>query len=213
MSDDFAKLFFATLSLLVWGATLLTLLLWWAHRRNPESEAGLFFEDISRNGVWLAFAVATFTTLGSLYLSEVMHFVPCPLCWYQRICMYPLSVALLVGGLRRDRDVYAYVLPPALIGAAFAIYHTQLQAFPKQTGRFCTGAELCKVRYIYEFHFVSIPFMSLSAFTFIIVMMLIVRAGRFDEPDDDEPDADDIADNANSTDDDGARSPSAQGVA
>jgi disulfide bond formation protein DsbB len=213
MSDDFAKLFFATLSLLVWGATLLTLLLWWAHRRNPESEAGLFFEDISRNGVWLAFAVATFTTLGSLYLSEVMHFVPCPLCWYQRICMYPLSVALLVGGLRRDRDVYAYVLPPALIGAAFAIYHTQLQAFPKQTGRFCTGAELCKVRYIYEFHFVSIPFMSLSAFTFIIVMMLIVRAGRFDEPDDDEPDADDIADNANSTDDGGARSPSAQGVA
>jgi disulfide bond formation protein DsbB len=180
MSDDFAKLFFATLSLLVWGATLLTLLLWWLHRRNPDSEAGLFFEDIARNGVWLAFAVATFTTLGSLYLSEVMHFVPCPLCWYQRICMYPLSVALLVGALRRDRDVYAYVLPPAFVGAAFAIYHTQLQAFPKQTGRFCTGAELCKVRYIYEFHFVSIPFMALSAFTFIIVMMLIVRSGRFD---------------------------------
>jgi disulfide bond formation protein DsbB len=207
MSDDFAKLFFATLSLLVWGATLLTLLLWWAHRRNPDSEAGLFFEDIARNGVWLAFAVATFTTFGSLYLSEVMHFVPCPLCWYQRICMYPLSVALLVGALRRDRDVYAYVLPPAFVGAAFAIYHTQLQAFPKQTGRFCTGAELCKVRYIYEFHFVSIPFMSLAAFTFIIVMMLIVRSGRFDEPDDE------IADDTHSTDDGGARSPSAQGVA
>src|SRR4051812_47794948 len=213
MSDDFAKLFFATLSLLVWGATLLTLLLWWLHRRNPDSEAGLLFEDVSRNGVWLAFAVATFTTLGSLYLSEVMHFVPCPLCWYQRICMYPLSIALLVGALRRDRDVYAYVLPPALIGAAFAIYHTQLQAFPKQAGRFCTGAELCKVRYIYEFHFVSIPFMSLSAFTFIIVMMLIVRAGRFDDTDADEPHDDDIADTTDSTDDGGARSPSAQGVA
>jgi disulfide bond formation protein DsbB len=183
MSDDFAKLLFALLSLLVWGATLATIVLWRAHWKNPDSEAGLLFEAISRNAVWLAFAVATFTTFGSLYLSEVMHFVPCPLCWYQRICMYPLAVVLLVGALRRDNDVYAYVLPPAIVGAAFAIYHTQLQAFPKQAGRFCTGAELCKVRYIYEFHFVSIPFMALSAFAFIIVMMLLVRSGRFDEQD------------------------------
>ncbi len=209
MSDDFAKLFFALLSLIVVGGTLTTLALWWAHSRNPDGEAGLFFEDISRNAVWFAFAVATGTTLGSLYLSEVMHFVPCPLCWYQRICMYPLSVALLVGALRRDKNVYAYVLPPAFVGAAFAIYHTQLQAFPKQTGRFCTGAELCKVRYIYEFHFVSIPFMSLSAFTFIIVMMLIVRSGRFDDTDGEELDDDSTTNN----DDDGARSPSVQGVA
>ncbi len=187
MSTDTASLFFAILSLLAWAATLTTLLLGWVHRRHPESTAGLFYEDIARNAVWLAFAVATFATLGSLYLSEVMHFVPCPLCWYQRICMYPLSVALLVGALRRDRDVYAYVLPPAFVGAAFAIYHTQLQAFPEQTGRFCTGAELCKVRYIWEFGFVSIPFMALSAFTFIIVMMLIIRAGRFDETHDGAP--------------------------
>ena len=142
MSDDFAKLFFALLSLIVWAATLTTLALWWARRRNPEGEAGLFFDDISRNAVWFAFVVAAGTMFGSLYLSEVMHFVPCPLCWYQRICMYPLSIALLVGALRRDKNVYAYVLPPAFVGAAFAIYHTQLQAFPKQAGRFCTGAEM-----------------------------------------------------------------------
>ena len=209
MSTDTASLFFAVLSLLVWAATLTTLALAWAHRSNPDSSAGLLYEDIGRNAVWLAFAVAAGTMLGSLYLSEVMHFVPCPLCWYQRICMYPLSVALLVGALRRDRNVYAYVLPPAFVGMAFAIYHTQLQAFPAQTGRFCTGAELCKVRYIWEFGFVSIPFMSLSAFTFIIVMMFIVRSGRFDETDDEDTDADNTGNNY----DDGARSPSVQGVA
>lgn len=201
MSTDTASLFFAVLSLFVWGATLITLGLAWAHRTNPDSAAGLLYEDIARIALWLAFIVALGTTLGSLYLSEVMHFTPCPLCWYQRICMYPLFAALLVGGLRRDRAVWTYVLPPAVVGALFAIYHTQLQAFPKQPGRFCTANELCKVRYIYEFHFVSIPFMSLSAFTFIIVMMLIVRSNQDEEEPDDQPD------------DDEALSPSLQGAA
>jgi disulfide bond formation protein DsbB len=178
MSTDTAKLFFSLLSLFVWAATLITLALAWAHRKNPDSSAGLLYEDIARNAVWLAFVVALGTTLGSLYLSEVMHFVPCPLCWYQRICMYPLTAVLLVGALRRDREVWTYVLPPALIGAGFAIYHSQLQAFPKQSGPFCNAAELCKARYIYQFHFVSIPLMSLSAFTFIIVMMLITWSNR-----------------------------------
>ena len=131
--------------------------------------------------MWLAFAVALFTTLGSLYLSQIAHFAPCPLCWYQRICMYPLSVALLVGGLRRDRDVWAYVIPPAVIGAVIAIYHTQLQAFPKQA-HFCKiGIDSCTTRWVWEFGFVSIPFMSLAAFSFIIAMMLVVRSGRSDE--------------------------------
>lgn len=189
MSTDTAKLFFSVLSLLCWGGTLTTLGLAWSHRRNPDSSAGLLYEDIARNAVWLAFTVALVTSLGSLYLSEVLHFVPCPLCWYQRICMYPLSVALLVGALRRDRAVWTYILPPAIVGWGFAIYHTQLQAFPKQSGPFCSALELCKARYIYEFGFVSIPFMSLSAFSFIILMMLILRSDRDTEYEDDAEEA------------------------
>jgi len=177
---DFSKLF-AVLSLFVWAATLLTIVLAVIHRRSPDSAAGYLFDDLRRNALWLALAVATFTTLGSLYLSEIAHFLPCPLCWYQRICMYPLAVALLVGGLRRDRDVWAYVLPPAIIGAAFAIYHTQLQAFPAQSHLFCVINDPCTVRYIWEFGFVSIPFMSLAAFSFIIAMMLLVRSDQPDE--------------------------------
>jgi disulfide bond formation protein DsbB len=194
MSTADVSRLFAILSLFTWGATLLTIVLAVIYRRSPASAAGAFFEDLRANAVWLAFAVALFTTLGSLYLSEIAHFVPCPLCWYQRICMYPLFVALLVGGLRRDREVWVYVLPPAVVGAAIAIYHTQLQAFPKQV-HFCTpGADSCLNRYIWEFGFVSIPFMSLAAFSFIIAMMLVVRSGDSDalEPEfDDESDPED----------------------
>jgi disulfide bond formation protein DsbB len=204
MNTNTMSEFFAVLSLVVWGASVLTIVLALVHRASPDSAAGLLYEDIARSSLWLAFLVALGTMLGSLYLSEVAHFVPCPLCWYQRICMYPLSVALLVGGLRRDRFVYTYILPPAIIGAAIAIYHTQLQAFPKQSGPFCDAQELCKARYIYEWGFVSIPFMSLSAFTFIIVMMFVLRSNRDAELDPDDDDANDDAD---------ALSVSAQGVA
>lgn len=172
---------FAILSLITWAATIIVIVLALIRRRNPESSAAYLYEDIRRNAVWFAFAVALFTTLGSLYLSEVAHYRPCPLCWYQRICMYPLFVTLLVGGLRKDREVYAYVLPPAMIGAGIAIYHTQLQAFPQQHGPFCKGFDPCTVRYVWEFDFVSIPFMALAAFAFIITMMFVVRSGRSDD--------------------------------
>ena len=172
---------FAILSLITWAGTLTVITLALIRRRNPDSAAASFFDDLRASAVPLAFIVALVTTLGSLYLSEIAHYRPCPLCWYQRICMYPLVVALIVGWVRRDREVYAYVLPPAVIGAGFAIYHTQLQAFPQQHGPFCKGFDPCTVRYVWEFGFVSVPFMSLAAFAWIITMMLVLRSGRSDE--------------------------------
>jgi disulfide bond formation protein DsbB len=181
MSTETFTTFFAILSLITWAGTLTVLVLALIRRRSPDSSAAYFFDDVRSNAVPLAFAVALVTTLGSLYLSEIAHYHPCPLCWYQRICMYPLVVALIVGWVRRDREVYAYVLPPAIIGAGFAIYHTQLQAFPKQHGPFCKGIDPCTVRYVWKFGFVSVPFMSLAAFAFIITMMFVLRSGRSDE--------------------------------
>jgi disulfide bond formation protein DsbB len=196
--------FFAVLSLIVWAATIIVIALAALHRRNPDSTAGYLFEDIRANSIWIAFVVALFTMLGSLYLSEIAHYQPCPLCWYQRICMYPLSVALLVGGLRRDRMVWTYILPPAIIGAGFAIYHTQLQAYPAQHGPFCKINDPCTVRFVWEFGFVSIPFMALAAFSFIITMMFVLRS----EPSDDEFEID----SPDASDPEDARTLSAQGA-
>jgi disulfide bond formation protein DsbB len=186
MSTETMSQFFAILSLIAWALTIATIVLAVLYRRNPDSSAGYLFEDVRANAIWFAFAVALVTTLGSLYFSEIAHFHPCPLCWYQRIAMYPLTVALIVGGLRRDRMVWTYVIPPAVIGMGFAIYHTQLQAFPAQHGPFCKTNDPCTVRYVWEFGFVSIPFMALAAFALIITLMLVLRSERFLEDEDDE---------------------------
>ncbi len=181
--------FFAILSLITWGLTIITIVLALIHRRKPDSSAGYLFEDIRANAIWFAFAVALVAMLGSLYLSEIANFHPCPLCWYQRIAMYPLAVALLIGGIRRDRMVWTYVIPPAVIGSMIAIYHTQLQAYPDQHGPFCKNNDPCTVRYVWEFGFVSIPFMALAGFAFIITMMLVLRSERFLDDEDGPPDA------------------------
>jgi disulfide bond formation protein DsbB len=138
-----------------------------------------------RDGAWdsvaemalpLAFLVALTATLGSLYLSEVAHLIPCKLCWYQRIAMYPLPVILLVAWLRRDRAVWHYVLPIALIGAAIALYHYQYEWFPGQGSLVCSLETPCNVALFRKFGFVSIPLMALTGFVSISALVWI--AGR-----------------------------------
>lgn len=176
MSTSSFSLFFALLAVAAWAATLIVWAAAVAHRRAPDSALGTLFDDIGRLSLWIAALVAIVTTCGSLYYSEVAHFVPCKLCWYQRIAMYPLSISLLVAAIRRDVQVWWYVVPPAVIGAAFAIYHAQLQAFPAQHSSFCTLSEPCTVRYVWQFGFVSLPLMAVSAFTLVVTLVLTARA-------------------------------------
>lgn len=183
MSVDAASLFFALLAmaclLAVVGIAVAALV--WRLGGRTASLYGLRL-DIGRVAVLVAWVVATVTTLGSLYFSEIADFVPCKLCWYQRICMYPLVVVLGVAALRRDRGVRFYVLPLAAIGALIAAYHSWIQAYPPEGGTsFCTLDAPCTERYVWEFGFVSLPLMALVSFVFVITMMLLARPAS-DEP-------------------------------
>ena len=73
--------------------------------------------------LWLAFVVSATATAGSLFFSQVAHFVPCELCWYQRICMYPLALLTLLAALANDYRIARYLLPLPVIGAGFSVYH------------------------------------------------------------------------------------------
>lgn len=73
------------------------------------------------HGLLLAWLVALTSMLGSLYYSEVANFIPCKLCWYERIAMYPLAVVLVVATLKRDWAIRRYVLPIMAIGAAISL--------------------------------------------------------------------------------------------
>jgi disulfide bond formation protein DsbB len=177
MSVDTASLFFALLALACVLAVVVVIVLFvvWLATGRP----GALLEarhELGRAAVPLAWLVATVATLGSLYYSEIADFVPCKLCWYQRICMYPLVLVLGVAAWRRDRGVRFYAAPLAAVGAIIATYHSWIQAYPPEGGSsFCTLDAPCTERYVWEFGFVSLPFMALSAFTFVITMMVLAR--------------------------------------
>jgi hypothetical protein len=122
----------------------------------------------------LATAIAAVATGGSLFLSEVAGYLPCTLCWYQRIAMYPLTVVLGVAAIRRDRQVWATAVPLASIGGAISVWHLVVERNPSLAGA-CDATAPCTILWVQEFGFLTLPAMALSAFLAIIVLTLIAR--------------------------------------
>jgi disulfide bond formation protein DsbB len=125
----------------------------------------------------LALVVAVTTTLGSLYYSEIVGFIPCELCWYQRICMYPLAAILAVGVIRKDRAAFWYAAPFVVVGAPLALYHWLVERVPSLAeSSSCSVFVPCSVPYFEELGYVTLAFMDLSAFLLIGALLLLGRA-------------------------------------
>ena len=137
-----------------------------------KSRTGDFLQ---KYGAVLAFIVALTATLGSLYYSEIARFIPCTLCWYQRIFMYPLVLITLVGMIEQDELLANYVLPLSIIGLFISGYHVLIQngAFSNPTT--CTVGIPCSLRYVNYLGFITIPTMALTAFTLITAVMIATR--------------------------------------
>lgn len=148
---------------------------------SPRARGALVgsWDTVSRQAAWAAWVTAALATAGSLYFSESAGYLPCRLCWFQRIAMYPLVAIVLVGILLRDRRMPLYAFAFPLVGAAFAIYHIYIEVNPDAEGAACRQGVPCSVRWIDEFGYVTIPVMALSAFALIGVLLLVAFiAGR-----------------------------------
>ena len=131
---------------------------------------------VAHNIIYAAWIQACVATFGSLYFSEVMKLPPCTLCWYQRILMYPLVLVIAVGLLRRDRGVSLYVIPISLLGFIVGVYHNLLyyRIIPEEIQP-CTVGIPCTTVQIEWLGFITIPIMSLTAFSIINICMLTHR--------------------------------------
>ena len=130
---------------------------------------------IARYGRYLALLVALTATLTSLYFSLVLAWPPCDLCWYQRICMYPLVPILAVSLWRKSNDTEYYVLPLSLLGAGLALYHYLIQKTTWLTPPICLSGVSCTTDYLNLFGFVTIPLLSFTAF--LLISGLVIAAG------------------------------------
>jgi disulfide bond formation protein DsbB len=124
-------------------------------------------------GAWL---VAAGATAGSLFFSSVMGFPPCVLCWYQRICLFPLVVVLARALFPLDRGVVKYALPLAALGWLIAAYHNLVYAgVVPESLQPCVQGVSCSERNLELFGVLSIPALALMAFTALVGVLVAVR--------------------------------------
>jgi disulfide bond formation protein DsbB len=125
--------------------------------------------------LWLAFIVAAIATGGSLFFSEIAGYIPCELCWFQRICMYPLAIATLLAAIFDDRRAARYLLPLPVVGAGVSVYHLLVEnGVVKQTQACLVSAPGgCATKWIDEFGYMTIPTLALTGFALIFAFLLL----------------------------------------
>ena len=133
-------------------------------------------QDYGWTLVFIAWLVATVSTLAALFLGEVMGYTPCVLCWYQRICMFPLVLILGAGLFPFDRNVVRYALPLALAGWLLAVFHWAVASgLVPESATPCSQGVPCSVELISWFGFLTLPLLSVLAFSTLIALLLLTH--------------------------------------
>jgi disulfide bond formation protein DsbB len=176
---------YAVLALIADAMVVLMVGFFLVSRTSPSARErwGHFRDNVTPYALQVAWIVAVLATFGSLFLQYEEHFDPCQFCWFQRICMYPLSLLLGIAAFRGQVDVAKrYFLGLSMVGAVIAIYHYQLEHVPNEVS-VCgnsSGDVPCNVAVFNIFGFISVPFLSMAAFLLITTLILVARSNNDD---------------------------------
>ena len=147
----------------------------------------MFFNSSKRSNfssltfIFLSFLTSLIATLGSLFFSEIMNFIPCSLCWYQRIFMYPLVLLFLINLLYPDDKIVKYSFPLVIFGLLISVYHNLLiyKVIPENLSP-CVQGVPCSVDYLNWFGFITIPLLSFFAYTIIFILLILFKRKSVD---------------------------------
>lgn len=118
---------------------------------------------------------AIIAVCGSLFFSEVMGYIPCEICWFQRILMYPLVVIYGVSAIKRDINIVLPGLVLSGIGMLTSTFHYLMQKLPalQPVGGTCDLVP-CNLQYVNYFGFITIPFLAGIAFIVIFTLHIVI---------------------------------------
>lgn len=161
--------FFAMITL-AGAAGAIALVIWWKVSSDGlrRTVGSLLFPLVA--------VVAVGAMGGSLLYSEVFERIPCSLCWFQRIFMYPIAFISTIGLIRRDRGILPYTGTLAIFGGVISAAHVLEQNTSWFSSPVCLENVPCSIKYVNEFGFVSTPVMALCCFILIAVASFIASA-------------------------------------
>jgi disulfide bond formation protein DsbB len=143
---------------------------------------GFMQKTLGELAPFAALLVSWVATGGSLYMSEVLFWPPCPLCWAQRAFMYPLALILAIGVYMRWQKLPKLVLPMCLVGGSIAFYHYMevMNVFPPAPCNVFSTVP-CEVDLLMislRSSWLAVPLLALTAFILIGIGMLTLQKSR-----------------------------------
>ena len=188
MDTETVSLFLALLAVVAELATLTALVLAIGGRFSSRLAdlRDRAIEAVAPSALTLAFLVAAVSMGGSLYFSEVAHFPPCKLCWYQRYAMYPLVPLLAIAAWKNLSRIRPFALALAVIGPMISTYHILVERGIVKESASCDPTNPCSLVWVKRLGYLTIPTMALSGFLLILTLLAVSRAGdrRDDDPSD-----------------------------
>ena len=157
----FFNTLFGFFTFVAWAICLLIIFLIFTKKRFSKVINDQFYN--------FATLVAIVCSVGSLVYSEVVGFIPCRFCWYQRYLMYPVAIALVISLFKRSFFRVGYI---SIIGVIISAYHIFLQNGGGGGGT-CAVDVPCDMKYVDIFGFISIPVMAGTGFLTIFVALLL----------------------------------------
>ncbi len=186
MNHTTFELMFAMLSVATLLGTLFILVARLAYSSQPWAKNVI--DEFAPIALPLTAAITTTCMIGSLYFSEVVNYVPCRLCWFQRSMMYPLAIILLVASAFRfsgrpisSRLLQRLIVALAAIGALISTYHWFEERFPNLDSGVCDVKVPCSFVWFELFGFVTLPFMAFTGFLATIVFSTLPRISTTQE--------------------------------
>ncbi|MEI8175019.1 MAG: disulfide bond formation protein B [bacterium] len=136
-----------------------------------------FLDFIDKHYLTLGFIFSLFASLTSLIYSEIIHFLPCQLCWYQRIFLFPLVFIFAIAIWYKDRKIVKYVLPLLSIGFVVSIYQNFFYYFGENSSLPCYASVVsCYQQLVSEFgRYISIPMLALTIFFALLAIVLVAH--------------------------------------
>ena len=137
-----------------------------------------YLDFIDKHYVKLVFIISLMASLFSLVYSEIIGFLPCYLCWYQRVFTIPLVFISGIAIWVKDRKIVKYTLPMVLIGFVISVYQNFIYYFGADASNLpCDASGVsCYKQYISEFGgYISIPMLALTTFFAIMTILLVAH--------------------------------------
>jgi disulfide bond formation protein DsbB len=121
--------------------------------------------------LYLAWLIALISTLTTIYYGEIKGLEPCSMCWYQRICMFPLSIILGIAAYRQDYQIRKYIFPLIIIGFLLGLWQFLEHKIPALTPPTLCGWEGDCKNQEYQILGASIPLLSAVAFLSMFILL------------------------------------------